>query len=258
MSEAIHLPRSAAHPQLASPPLAEVVCGFIFDRASGLDALDFGAYWETRRDDFPRKEIRPPVFDLPPSIVAGSFPTRAWLLTASETWCVQLQHDRFYANWRSRDAVYPGFADAARAPSVLETALSEFAKFSMFCSTRGSFVAPAVARIEVTKVNSLARGQHWADVEDLARLMPWCRTLVDAGLSNRGVGNLQIVSEPSDGEPQVSVQCEIKADAVRLQVQVIGTLSGPLPDGFRRLNGRANEVFFGLLAANELHRFGEP
>lgn len=53
--------------QLKHPPINEVVCGFIFEPTT-LTALDFGDYWEQRRDQCPRYELLHPFSKLMRSV----------------------------------------------------------------------------------------------------------------------------------------------------------------------------------------------
>ena len=99
----------------------------------------------------------------------SSPPVRVWLVSKDESWMVQLQRDRFYANWRRRgETKYPGFS---RTGGAMEFAVAEFARLQEFCTTRRSTTPKAVA-VEISKIDVLIQGKHWKDADDSIAMMP--------------------------------------------------------------------------------------
>jgi uncharacterized protein (TIGR04255 family) len=157
-------------PLMARAPIDEVVVGFILDQAVGPDAVDCGRYMAARADRFVRHEIHEPILSTPGMFEVPG-PARVWLISADDAWLIQLQQDRFHANWRRRgDAPYPGFT---RSGGAMHFALDEFTRFQAFCQTQTTkSVRPNAVSIELSKIDLLIMGKHWADHADAATLMP--------------------------------------------------------------------------------------
>ncbi|MEZ4442922.1 MAG: hypothetical protein R3B72_27755 [Polyangiaceae bacterium] len=75
------------------------MCGVHFD-ALELDGMVLGVYWDRRRDEFPTRHLQP-AFSEGPGFVLGSPPLRAVLVGSDKVHVLQLQHDRFFMNWRA-------------------------------------------------------------------------------------------------------------------------------------------------------------
>jgi hypothetical protein len=159
---------------LDAPPIEEVVCGVLFPALPGLDTVAAGAYWHERVADFPKKEVQPPI--LAPqtgNVIRLKRPTvqRAWLVSASEDFLIQIQEDRFYLNWRRRDAEYPRFGDHEGRQGVLSQMLKELERFEDFCA-RTLQAKPVPAQAHLAKIDHLVEGQHWKDLPDLVSTIP--------------------------------------------------------------------------------------
>lgn len=155
------------HPRLPKPPIDEVVVGFVFDRPVGLDPVESGVYLAARRDRFASHQMHDPVFEQADKLPA--FPIRTWLVSQDEQWLVQLQYDRFHANWRRRPgANYPGFTGDG---GVMSFALTEFEKLRDFCR-RHKGEAPSPKRVEVSKIDLLVQGDHWKSIDDAYKMLP--------------------------------------------------------------------------------------
>jgi hypothetical protein len=153
-----------------------------------------------------------------PGIVVGLPPTRTWLVTSDESWLVQLQEDRFYANWRRRGAAeyysgaaeYPGFG---RQAGVMDFALNEFSKLQAFCARLHDGEQPSALSVELSKIDLLVQGKHWTDVSDLARILPSVGGVVSAmGKASADV-NVRWQEDAAGGTLAVSiVPARLKAD----------------------------------------------
>ena len=116
--------RPANLPDFERPPLEEVVIDLQFEQVPGYTiahALDIRAMFRQGFPNIQTQPLLPPNFETfggtrlqsGPSIqlaIASSDP-RLWLVSADENHLLQLQNDRFIANWRkgANEAVYPRF-----------------------------------------------------------------------------------------------------------------------------------------------------
>jgi len=158
--------------RLQSPPINEVICGLIFPSISQLDPVFLGTYWEPQREEFPFRQLQPALTDQPSITLGGTPPLRVWLISKDDVFVIQVQHDRFYLNWRARGGAYPRFSDRPEGRGLLSLLLDKFAGFTEFCSRRVGD-APKPTQIELTKVDHLVQGRHWSDFQDLAKMIPW-------------------------------------------------------------------------------------
>lgn len=244
-----------AFPKLDRPPINEVICGFIFEPAS-LDVLDFGIYWQERAADYPRKELHPALFD-ETVVNLGGLPARAWLISPDpEAVILQLQHDRFYMNWRARGTDYPRFTTRDGIPGLKTLALEEWAKFSAFVASRCGSTKPRLKRIELAKVDVLERGTHWSDHEDLGRLMRVAAVFQEIQLAD--LTHLQLrLTERDDANKATLVTVNVTETQARIEARVILQATDDLDALLTFANDRLNAAFFGLLNPDErMNRFG--
>jgi hypothetical protein len=118
-----------ARKKLASPPIEEVVCGLCFPSIPELDPIAVGRFSHDIRDEYRQHAVQPPVTDQAGFTFAlGAGPLRSWLISENDEWVIQLQHDRFYLNWRQRGGDYPRFSDEGE---------KKFARARRVCSLRG-------------------------------------------------------------------------------------------------------------------------
>lgn len=252
-------------PRLNAPPINEVVCGFILQSMPELTPQVHGTYWERRRDTFPKCEAQPIIVDepVPPVFIGSGFTCRTWLLGTDETRLVQLQHDRFYVNWRRRNEEdeYPRFSPGQGRKSLLPFALEEYGHFSEFCK---AFLAmePRLMAAELTKIDILRQGVHWSDAADLGKLVPATAPILgsvsgdDRELAMRvsgvGVSSMPLSVNMATGKEIATQKTVLRIETRgRKQIQDLHALEAD----FKALNEELNETFFSLLARNELHRF---
>ena len=254
-------------PQLRTPPINEVVCGFLFNPLPEVTSTQHGAYWVSRqKDGFPSHEVHPPLIDQTGEVTIELGLVRplvrTWLVSEDGTRLVQLQHDRFFANWRRRrdtDA-YPRFNAREGRPGLLAYGLDEFTRFTEFVRSVGA--APVVHHIELTKIDVLIQGKHWKDANDLRALLPWTSYSLDLGVSPNPALLLRF-EDKMEGDTTVRVTAangherDTKAAVIRLETTVRTACQGTqLEAGFHAMNQRVNEMFFKLIPARELGRFG--
>jgi uncharacterized protein (TIGR04255 family) len=248
--------KGQSFPELLKPPIAEVVCGVVFDSFDDLDALLLGVYWNSRAGEFPKRSLQPALVD-EVGFAIGAFPMRAFLATLDDQFVLQLQHDRFFMNWRSTGSAYPRFSEQHGSGGLLVRALREFQNFATFLESRCE-KSPSVQRVELTKIDILRRGEHWSDLDDLVRLVPVTGVFREIQRSESREVNLRFVERGPEGVAIVHVATLMDADvpnALRIEARCIATATSDLSTAFTKANTVLNEAFFKLIP--EAHaRFG--
>ncbi len=231
-------------PLLPKAPIDEVVFGFILSTPLGPDAVDAGRYFADRRDRFTKHEIKEPILS-EPGWVESPGPVRVWLSSEDESWLVQLQQDRFHANWRRRgEAVYPGFT---RAGGAMHFALDEFRRFQDFCERlRGE--RPTVAAIDVSKIDVLVQARHWDDLADALHLVPSLRAISEITTAPTPVMSLGYQESLNGMTVSVSIMpAKTKAppsvSAFRLEFRAAQPAGDDLEAQFVAMNVVLNEAF---------------
>lgn len=154
-------------PDFDDPPVIEVALSVQFSPLP-LRAMDLYPLWESRRDDYPRRDEQPPL----PPITAGGGPqafvrfgtppgARQWWLSDDGAFLLQLQHDRFALNWRR----VPQAADYPRFPVLLDRFTRELKAFEDFVGDRGSL---EISAAEVLYVNDLDHKASGAELTEPA------------------------------------------------------------------------------------------
>jgi uncharacterized protein (TIGR04255 family) len=248
---------------LDRPPIVEVVCGLIFDTLP-LDGMVLGVYWNERQTEYADHSLQPAFAD-EPGFVLGNVPLRAVLVSKDQSLVLQIQHDRFFMNWRAGgDGGYPRFSNRGGGGGLLEQALAEFRRLGEFCEHRFG-VVPHVTRIELAKIDMITRGkQHWSDGGDLATIMPISGTFANASPASKREFALRFVEH--DAPHALVVAINSVADqpggdvqGVRIETRAVRPLaSGQRPeDAFNAANRSINAAFFRLLSEEGRKRFGE-
>jgi hypothetical protein len=190
---------------------------------------------------------------------------RALLMSADRATLLQLQHDRFYFNWRraNTEAPYPRFSDHDGRQGVGSTAIGEFERFAEFCR-RDIGVQPNIRSVELAKVDLLVEGRHWSSFADLTQVLPWLKSYGSFSKvenpnfalrfeEQRATGLLTVAlgTATATGVPQGKRAVKIES---RLTSSV--TSIGELPQAFALINGELNEVFEDLIPESQrLKRF---
>ncbi len=243
-------------PELLKPPIEEVVCGVVFDSFAELDALLLGVYWDSRAVDFPKRSLQPALMD-DIGFAMGAFPMRAFLATPDDQFVIQLQHDRFFMNWRSTGGAYPRFSEKHGQGGLLLRALGEFEKFASFLDSRCKR-RPSIRRIELTKIDVLRRGEQWRDLDDLVQLVPVTGVFREIQHSESREVNLRFVERGPEGVAIVHVATLMDGEvpnALRIEGRCIVTATSELPAAFTRANTVLNDAFFKLIPEAQA-RFG--
>lgn len=253
-------PQTHGFPHLRRPPITEVVCGFFFSPIPTLDVFEFGVYWDSRRDDYPDKQMRLGLLDG----ASLDLSSRAWLISRDDGPLLQqLQTDRFYVNWRRRgEDSYPHFSDREGRRGLRSLALTEFELFSEFCATRPTIgIRPDVERIELTKVDSFERKLHWSNIDELEQLLPITRSFTDRRRTDQITLSLSEREQLPSGWLKVQINSsndeQGRLTAIRLESRASLAVESKerLTEAFERANTRLNEVFFRLVPKAQ-ERFG--
>jgi uncharacterized protein (TIGR04255 family) len=244
-------------PTLERPPVVEVVCGVVFEPLP-LDGIVLGVYWDERQLDFPERHLQPAFAD-GPEFILGNPPLRAVMTSSDTVRVLQIQHDRFYMNWRAVGEAYPRFSTPA---GLLKQALTEFGRLGAFCEKR-RLPQPKPLRIELTKIDLIERQKHWEGVDDLARVVPITGTFRHADHAKGREFGLRFVEHDDGGHLIVAVNSVVdqpggEVRAARIETRAIRQLAAgsDLETTFTQANAVVNRAFFKLMAPEELRRFG--
>jgi uncharacterized protein (TIGR04255 family) len=254
------MPKSptSVFPSLPNPPLAEVVCGVVFQPLAPLDILDLGRYQQERQQDFPFKTLQPPLAD-GFTFSVGEVPThlRLWMESPKRDLMLQLQNDRFYLNWRAGVGEYPGF------DALVAKAQSEFEGFRKYCGGLGLVLNPV--RVEVSKINMIHRGRHWNNDEELRCLIPQLVPIwhdgVDVDVVQRASYRLGNNVELWMTLNSLRLPQRQSVDVIRLEISTRKTKLAPdeeIHSGWLLLNKQTNEAFFQAVSPEHLDCFSTP
>jgi uncharacterized protein (TIGR04255 family) len=254
---------------LGQPPIVEVICGIHFD-VLPIDPVVAGAFWVGCQAEFPGRQILPALQAAPDPMgmvtaLGGVMPLRTWLVSADESRLIQLQHDRFYLNWRRRPGAgeYPRFASSG--DGLLTQVLTQFDAFSKFCEGMLSR-PPVVRRVELGKVDHFSEGESWSGFPDLARMMPALAPFVALAEGERTDVLWRLNDRKGDAEFSATVSSTLTFQAgianpirgLRLDSAVVlPAENGDLERQFRTANETINASFAILVPPAERRaRFG--
>jgi uncharacterized protein (TIGR04255 family) len=243
--------------KLKNPPIVEVVCGFVFEEL-GLDPLLVGQYWSRRRDQYPKREIHPPVRPQPGlTIVEGIGPIRSWFVSVGDETVLQIQPDRFYFNWRRRGDEYPRFGDHDGRQGVLGRALGEFGAFSAYCEAELN-VAPQLRIVELAKINLV----RYLNGDELGQLIPSIAALRACTITGGPDVNVQIGERSVDTDLLTLISSPVMPDlsaALRVEIRASRNASSPLHlhTAFTEMNENLNGLFEKLFSPAAMDRFRE-
>ncbi|MFO0640993.1 MAG: hypothetical protein U0183_17355 [Polyangiaceae bacterium] len=250
-------------PTLTHPPIIEVVCGFVYD-ATPLNVLHWGVYWDARKVDFPETALHPAIIE-GLSFPLTHPPMRAWLQARSGDRLLQLQHDRFFYNWRATGqdrSDYPRFRDRPGKPGLQSDAIAEFRKFEHFCASRFD-TELKLQRIELTKIDVLVRDGDWANMSELAEILPATAAFKSIQRSDEREVSLRFVEHVNGHAVVVDVNTmrspptSAIATEARLECRAIvpATPGVEVESMFAEANLVLNTVFFDLMSPTQVHRF---
>ena len=167
-------------PSYGRPPVTEVVLAVAFADVPALTIAHLGHFWFTElRSEFSEIEEQPPYEPPIESMGAPSPPVlsfqfmggppspRLWAKASDGTRLIQLQRSWMAFNWRDAPASTQPYPRWSR---VEEEFLRYFRQLCVFCEREGLSV-PVPIQCEVTYINSIRSGAHWADHGDLHKVL---------------------------------------------------------------------------------------
>ena len=182
-----------ALPDFFEPPVVEVSLSLQFEPLRNLQTPHLGIFWSDIRHQFPFAEEQPPI---PPAVeVLGPPPhaessmrvevlrippvNRCWFMNAGRSELLQVQRDRFIANWRkhSQQDQYPRYE---RVRDIFLTGLQRFQEFVK----REELGTIVPNQCEVTYVNRIVAGKGWEKAGELGNVVTvWSQQYSDEFLS---------------------------------------------------------------------------
>lgn len=151
-----------------SPPVSEVVFGFLFEKPTRLLTAHFGAFWSKIRSEFPTIEDQLPLINIGDTHDPNLPLSRVWFISGDGRRLIQLQHDRFYYNWRRLDGdklPYPEYANL----------FVEFRKvmdqFSSFLKEEALTDEIHAGQFELSYINMLERPKTWEKKTPLGNVL---------------------------------------------------------------------------------------
>ena len=245
--------------EYAEPPISEVVCGFRFEPVPGLDPLTIGWFAREVANEYPNRQLQPALSESGARLHVGLVPIRAWLTSEDEAFLLQVQHDRFYLNWRARGPSYPRFEDHDGRPGVLRRALEEFDRFRTFC--RRELAQEVSSTItDLAKVDRLVQGRHWETRADLLDVLPALKPLADLIGGTDGPVGIQL--QRTVGEGQVVLTVTVDEESEPKQVKLESRSWGPIAEqsletSMQSHNSTLNQLFERAIPRDQrVERFG--
>lgn len=167
-------------PQMANPPIVELIIGLQFSPLTKLNSGHFGIFWKQLGENWPYARDAVPledqfeVFETPsqqsstglrlrlegPPVVG-----RFLIQNKNKDRSIQLQPSRFILNWRKREGAYPSY----------QNLLLEFdnlwERFTAFVNSEK--LGPLLPnQWELTYVNAFPQGEAWQTPRDWHRILP--------------------------------------------------------------------------------------
>lgn len=252
--------------KLEEPPITEVVCGSFFKPVPGLDPVSLGSFWKARQKEFPRREFKAPIAPASLEGIELNFgpdvgPLRTWLISKDDVFIIQVQHDRFYMNWRVRQDAYPRFNDWGSNRGLLSLFMEKHEAFERFCSDElGAKLE--LQGIELAKIDHLERGRHWKDSRDLSGLLPMLGPALELADKDPVVA-FRLATPRDDGSVDIAIDTIFRlaqppVPVVKLECRRSIRRAMPSADltaAFKRANDDLNELFARLIPEDHHVRF---
>ena len=161
-----------------NPPLVEVAVSLQFEPPVGLNGAHLGAFWYTRRRDFPSVRTAPPIppahesFGAPWQLLSPSIRIalnesehRVQMTSSDEQWMAQVQENRVVVNWRKGDSGYPRYEATRDRLLAVWQHWREFVIAELKTDCRAQLW-------EITYVNRIAEGRLWRELADWPDVFP--------------------------------------------------------------------------------------
>lgn len=200
---------------LLSPPIFEVVCGFIFKKIDLSNPFLLSDYVATQAaKGFERIKIARTIEDSNSGInirlgepQGVGQPYRIWLESRDSKNVIQIQDDKFYFNWKRvlADTAYPSFSGANGIREIALIAYNEFRNYVR--ENLGQDIQ--CTRVDLAKYDHFERKTTPDDLSRIAPLIPMLNPLavIQSGGTSREANNCNIAIGFSeiDGNSRLTV-----------------------------------------------------
>ena len=158
---------SSALPSYKKPPVNEVICGMRFQTPDNLKIPHLGLLWDKFRNNYPNIQHAPQIVEkgqLLIDVAGGGTPLpRVWFLNQKDDQLIQVQFDRFYFNWRSRQRSYPRYEYIIKQfQDVFKVMEGFFKEFNL-----GDLVP---VEYELSYINHIVQGEGWNNMDDVLKM----------------------------------------------------------------------------------------
>ena len=186
-------------PDYEKPPVVETALAVRFAPIAGWNVLHFGKLLQAYKDWYPKLELKPPVgnieIQISPQVDSFDLPLRLWLIDASDSQLIQVQHNFFMRNWRKTASV----TEYAHYEEVKPLFSRDWSVFCEFLDNQ-KLPRPDVWQCEVTYINHVERGKEWESPRDFQRLFKiWKDTKLAEPLESPEAGSF-VVSYALEGD----------------------------------------------------------
>jgi hypothetical protein len=186
-------------------------------------------------------------------------PLRAMLTSKDDQFVIQIQPDRFFFNWRRREAGYPRFNSRDGRDGVLTWAMREYEKFSEFCA-RTTGGKPQPKTIELAKIDVIREGMYWKDLREVGQILPCLRDFIGFTESSKPSLLLRFSEQRASGVVQINValgESKSSSRVLTLETRASRSLSsaGAMEATFQAANMDLNQVFATLIPAEARARY---
>jgi len=205
--------------ELKTPPIYEVACGFHFDQINLSDPFQLNDYIQKLKSDgFTTLRMVRPIEVLNGGIninfgdvSAKDQPYRLLLESTDGNFLIQIQHDKFFYNWKRSQASsdYPSFSGRGGRQGIKSLALKAFSEFKEAISRlHGKSII--CNKVQLAKFDHFERKISSDDLTRISELVPMFRTFgkIQSGHNSRETNtcNIQFGFNEVEGPRQLSVQ----------------------------------------------------
>ena len=231
------------------PPLVEVGIGFLF-QSLDIDAMTFGRYSNQKSQEYPSTQLVSPLSDeFTKTLKVGFTHHRSWLLSEDKKFILQLQHDRFYVNWRGKGGDdYPHFQ--GKDNSLKDKSILEFKEYQKWL-TSDCNKTPSLEHLEIIKVNVFKKGTHYSSLNELHESFLLLKNFQE--LEGFKSNEIQLKMKEIMDDKHIYVTISLQNNNVQLQLRGVSTcVVDVVEDILTDLNQDLNKLFFSLVDVDRL------
>jgi len=189
--------------KMKNPPIFEVVCGFIFNPIDLSNPFLLDAFVQQKqKEGYTSARIVPIAEEASAGIniqigrpMINALPFRIWLENQTAGYLIQIQHDRYYLNWKKNNisSKYPSFSGGKDQEGIQQTAIKEFQNFSDFIQSTTS-QSIQCQRVDLAKFDHFERKISPDGLAEFSKLIPMIQPLaaIQQGGASRETNNCNI------------------------------------------------------------------